>query len=102
MRIDIISVLPELLAGPLDHSIIKRAREKGIAEIHIHDLRDFSRDKHRRVDDYSFGGDSGMVMSIEPIERAINHLRKQREYHEIIYTSQIQVQKISMKSLKNK
>ena len=87
MRIDIITVLPGLLAGPLDHSIIKRAREKGIVEIHVHDLREYSRDKHRRVDDYAFGGDAGMVMSVEPIERAITHLTDQRSYDEIIYTS---------------
>lgn len=87
MRIDIISVLPGLLSGPLDNSIIKRAREKGVVEIHIHDLRNFSRDKHRRVDDYAFGGDAGMVMAIEPIERAIKHLGSERHYDEIIYTS---------------
>ncbi len=87
MRIDIITVLPGLLEGPLDHSIVKRAREKGLAEVHIHALRDFSQDKHRRVDDYPFGGDAGMVMSIEPIERAISHLTSQRSYDEIIYTS---------------
>jgi tRNA (guanine37-N1)-methyltransferase len=87
MRIDIITVLPGLLAGPLDHSIIKRAREKGLVEIQVHDLREFSQDKHRRVDDYPFGGDAGMVMSVEPIERAITHLTKQRNYDEIIYTS---------------
>ncbi len=87
MRIDIITVLPHLLKGPLDHSIIKRAREKGVVKIYIHDLRDFSIDKHRRVDDYAFGGDAGMVMQIEPIERAISHLTAAREYDEIIYTS---------------
>ena len=87
MRIDIITVLPQLLEGPLNHSIVKRAREKGLLELHIHDLRDFSLDKHRRVDDYAFGGDAGMVMSIEPIHRAISHLSSQREYDEIIYTS---------------
>ncbi len=87
MRIEIITVLPALLAGPIDHSIIKRAREKGLVEIYIHDLREFSKDKHRRVDDYAFGGDAGMVMSIEPIEAAINHLTSQRNYDEIIYTS---------------
>lgn len=87
MRIDIITVLPQLLEGPLNHSIVKRAREKGLVDLHIHDLRDFSLDKHRRVDDYAFGGDAGMVMSIEPIHRAISHLRSQREYDEIIYTS---------------
>jgi len=87
MRIDIITVLPALLNGPLDHSIIKRARDKGVAEIHIHDLRDFSHDKHRRVDDYAFGGEAGMVMMVEPIERAIRHLSDERDYDEIIYTS---------------
>ncbi|MDX2430083.1 MAG: tRNA (guanosine(37)-N1)-methyltransferase TrmD [Bacteroides sp.] len=87
MRIDIITVLPDLLSGPLDHSIIKRARDKGVVEIHIHDLKDFSTNKHRRVDDYAFGGDAGMVMMVEPIERAINHLSSEREYDEIIYTS---------------
>jgi len=87
MRIDIISVLPQLLTGPLDHSIVKRAREKGLLELHVHDLRDFSQDKHRRVDDYAFGGDAGMVMCVEPIERAISYLSSQREYDEIIYTS---------------
>lgn len=87
MRIDIISVLPQLLTGPLDYSIVKRAREKGLLEVHVHDLRDFSLDKHRRVDDYAFGGDAGMVMCIEPIERAISHLCEQRDYDEVIYTS---------------
>jgi tRNA (guanine37-N1)-methyltransferase len=87
MRIDIITVLPPLLEGPLNHSIVKRAREKGLVEIHIHDLRDFSLDKHRRVDDYAFGGEAGMVMSIEPIHRAIRQLTSEREYDEIIYTS---------------
>jgi tRNA (guanine37-N1)-methyltransferase len=87
MRIDIISVLPQLLTGPLDHSIVHRAREKGLVEVHVHNLRDFSQDKHRRVDDYAFGGDAGMVMCIEPIERALSHLKAQRLYDEIIYTS---------------
>jgi tRNA (guanine37-N1)-methyltransferase len=87
MRIDIITVLPELLSGPLDHSILKRARKKGVVEIHVHDLRDFANDKHRRVDDYAFGGEAGMVMMVEPIEKAINHLSSERDYDEIIYTS---------------
>lgn len=87
MRIDIITVLPGLLSGPLDNSIIKRAKEKGVVEIHVHDLRNFSTDKHRSVDDYAFGGDAGMVMTIEPIERAISHLSSERDYDEIIYTS---------------
>lgn len=87
MRIDIITVLPQLLDGPLGHSIVRRARDKGLVELYIHDLRDFSRDKHRRVDDYAFGGDAGMVMSVEPVYRAISHLTSQRKYDEIIYTS---------------
>ena len=87
MRFDIITALPQLLEGPLNHSIVKRAREKGLVDLHIHDLRDFSLDKHRKVDDYAFGGDAGMVMSIEPIHRAISHLSSQREYDDIIYTS---------------
>ena len=87
MRIDIITVLPKLLEGPIDHSIIKRARKKGLVDIHVHDLRDYSLDKHRRVDDYAFGGDAGMVMRIEPIHRAITQLTSQRKYDEIIYTS---------------
>lgn len=87
MRIDIITVLPPLLEGPLNHSIVKRVQDKGLAEIHIHDLRDYSTNKHRNVDDYSFGGDAGMVMSIEPIHKAITHLTSQRDYDDIIYTS---------------
>jgi len=87
MRFDIITVLPDLLKGPMDHSIIKRARDKGLVELYLHDLRDYSLDKHRRVDDYAFGGEAGMVMCIEPIERAIGHLTEQRAYDEIIYTS---------------
>lgn len=87
MRIDIITVLPDLLRGPFDHSIIKRAREKGLAEIFLHDLRDFSLDKHRRVDDYAFGGDAGMVLAVDPIHRAISQLTDERKYQEIIYTS---------------
>ena len=87
MRIDIITVLPKLLDGPLNHSIVKRASEKGLVEIHVHDLRNFSLDKHRRVDDYPFGGDAGMVMAIEPIQRVITHLSSQRSYDEVIYTS---------------
>ena len=87
MRIDIITVLPEILDGPLNHSIIKRAKEKGLAEIIIHNLRDFSEDKHKRVDDYPFSKGAGMVMTIQPIEKAIKSLTKEREYDEIIYTS---------------
>jgi tRNA (guanine37-N1)-methyltransferase len=87
MRIDILSVLPDLLNSPFNHSIVKRVQDKGLVEIFIHDLRDFSTDKHRRVDDYAFGGEAGMVMMIEPVDRAINFLTQQRIYDEIIYTS---------------
>ena len=87
MRIDIITVLPELLESPLNHSILKRAQDKGLAEIHIHNLRDFSEDKHRRVDDYQFSKGAGMVMAVQPIEKAIETLRKERDYDEIIYTT---------------
>lgn len=87
MRIDIITVLPELIQSPLNHSILKRAQDKGFAEIHLHNLRDYSTDKHHRVDDYPFGGSAGMVMQIEPIDRAISALKAQRNYDEIIYTS---------------
>lgn len=87
MRIDILTVLPELLHGPLDHSIIKRARSKSVADVHVHNIRDYSQDKHRRTDDYSFGGDAGMVMTIGPIFRLIEKLKSERDYDEIIYTS---------------
>ena len=87
MRIDIITVLPELLESPLGHSIIKRACNKGLAEINIINLRDFTTDKRRTVDDYQYGGDAGMVMMIEPIDKAISYLKSQRHYDEIIYTS---------------
>jgi tRNA (guanine37-N1)-methyltransferase len=87
MRIDIITVLPELLRSPLDESIIKRAKARGIAEINIINLRDFSADKNRNVDDYPFGGGPGMVMMIEPVYNCIAHLTSQRTYDEIIYTS---------------
>jgi tRNA (guanine37-N1)-methyltransferase len=87
LRIDIITVLPELLESPLNHSIVQRAKNKRLAEIHIHNLRDFSEDKHRTVDDYAYSGDAGMVLMIEPIDKAIEFLKKQREYDEIIYTS---------------
>jgi len=87
MRIDILSVLPELLESPLNHSIIKRACDKGIININIHNIRDYSKDKHKRVDDYPFSGGAGMVMTIEPIANAIGFLKSQRNYDEIIYTS---------------
>lgn len=88
MRIDILTVLPELIESNFSHSIIKRAQDKGLAEIHLHNLRDYSSDlKHRRVDDYPYGGEAGMVMQIEPVDKAIEHLKSEREYDEIIYTS---------------
>jgi len=87
MRIDIITVLPELLEGPLNHSIVKRAREKGLVEINVVNLRDFTKDKYKTVDDYAFGGGAGMVMMIEPVYKAIEELKSEREYDEIIYTS---------------
>ncbi len=87
MRIDILTVLPELLESPLNYSIIKRAQNKGLVEIFIHDIRDFSDNKHRRVDDYCFGGGAGMVIKIEPVYKAVNFLTSVREYDEIIYTS---------------
>ena len=87
MRIDILTVLPELLDSPLNHSIVKRAREKGLVEINVINLRDFASDKYKSVDDYAFGGGAGMVMMIEPVFRAINRLRNERAYDEIIYTS---------------
>lgn len=87
MRIDIITVLPELLESPLNYSIVKRAREKGLVEINIVNLRDFTSDKYKTVDDYAFGGGAGMVMMIEPVFKAIESLKKVRQYDEIIYTS---------------
>ncbi|HAX96777.1 MAG TPA: tRNA (guanosine(37)-N1)-methyltransferase TrmD [Prolixibacteraceae bacterium] len=87
MRIDIITVLPEILSGPFSHSIVKRARDKGLVEIVVHNLRDFSTDKHRRVDDYAFSKGAGMVMTIQPIEAAISYLKSQRDYDEIIFTT---------------
>ena len=87
MRIDILTVLPELLDGPLNNSILKRAQDKGLVEIAVHNLRDYTLDKHRRVDDYPFGGEAAMVMQIVPVDRAISHLKSQRDYDEVIFTS---------------
>ncbi|MDD4847579.1 MAG: tRNA (guanosine(37)-N1)-methyltransferase TrmD [Bacteroidales bacterium] len=87
MRIDILTIFPEMVKAPLDHSIIKRARDKGIAEVYFHNIRDYSTDKHQRVDDYSFGGGAGMVMMIQPIADCIDHLLQERQYDEIIYTA---------------
>lgn len=87
VRIDILTVLPELLTSWFGESILDRARSKGLAEVHVHDLRSWSTDKHRRVDDYPFGGGAGMVMQVEPIHRAITELKGQRAYDEVIYLS---------------
>ncbi len=87
MRIDIITVVPELLASPLNESILKRAQESGHAEIYVHNLRDYTDDKRRTVDDYPFGGEAGMVMKIEPVYRCIEKLKSERDYDEIIFTS---------------
>jgi tRNA (guanine37-N1)-methyltransferase len=85
MRIDIITVLPELIEGFLSHSIPKRAQDKKLVEIHLHNLRDYTTNKHRQVDDYPFGGGAGMVLMIEPIARCIEKLQSERSYDEIIY-----------------
>ena len=87
MRIDILTVVPELLSSPLNESILKRAQESGHAEIHVHNLRDYTDDKRRTVDDYPFGGEAGMVMKIEPVYRCIEKLKSERHYDEIIFTS---------------
>lgn len=87
MRIDIITVLPGMIEGFVRESILARAQQKGLAEIHLHNLRDYTDDKWRRVDDYPYGGFAGMVMQIEPIDRAISALKTERTYDEIIYTS---------------
>ena len=87
MRLDILSVIPEMLEGSLNCSILKRAQEKGLVEIRVHNLRDYSTDKHRRVDDYPFGGQAGMVIQCEPVDRAITALKQERTYDEVIYTS---------------
>ncbi len=87
MRIDIITVLPEMFDSPLGCSILKRAQDKGLVEFGIHNLRDYTTNKHRKVDDYPFGGEAGMVMQIEPIDRCISALKAQREYDEVIFTS---------------
>ena len=85
MRIDIITVLPELLRSPFEASILKRAIDKGLVEVHLHNLRDYATNKHKNVDDYSFGGGAGMVMMIEPIDLCISKLKSERNYDEVIY-----------------
>ena len=87
MRIDIITVLPEMLTGFTQESILARAQQKGLAEIKLHNLRDYSNDKWRRVDDYSYGGFPGMVMKCEPIDNCISALKKERHYDEVIFTT---------------
>ena len=87
MRIDIISAVPELLESPLNHSIIRRARDKGLVEIHIVNLHDYGKGNYKQIDDYGFGGDAGMVIKPEPLYRAITDLTSQRKYDHIIYTS---------------
>jgi len=85
MRIDILTVLPKLFDGPFSESIVKRAQTNNIAELHIHDIRDYSTNKHKKVDDYAFSGDAGMVLQIEPIYRCIAKLQDERTYDEIVY-----------------
>ncbi|MBR8714036.1 tRNA (guanine-N(1)-)-methyltransferase [Porphyromonas levii] len=87
MRVDILTVLPEMLEAFVNTSILKRAQDKGLAEICLHNLRDYTQNKWRRVDDYPFGGSAGMVMQIEPVDNAISALRAERDYDEVIYTS---------------
>ncbi|MGI9547050.1 MAG: tRNA (guanosine(37)-N1)-methyltransferase TrmD [Flavobacteriaceae bacterium] len=85
MRIDIITVLPELLTSPFEASILKRSIDKGIVEVHLHNLRDYTSDSYKQVDDYQFGGGAGMVLMIEPIDKCISALKEEREYDEVIY-----------------
>jgi tRNA (guanine37-N1)-methyltransferase len=87
MRIDILTVVPELLESPLNYSIVKRAREKGLVEIYIHNIRDYGKGSYKQVDDYPFGGDAGMVIMIEPVYNLISKLKSERDYDEIIYMS---------------
>lgn len=87
MRIDILTVVPELLDSPLSHSIVGRARKNGLVEIHVHNIRKYGLGPRLSVDDYSYGGDAGMVMMIEPVEKMIEELKAEREYDEVIYMS---------------
>jgi tRNA (guanine37-N1)-methyltransferase len=87
VRFDILSVAPELIESPFGHSILKRARDKGLLEVNLHNLRDYALGKHRQVDDYPFGGGAGMVMRVEPIAECIEHLQSERTYDAIIYTA---------------
>lgn len=87
MRIDIISAVPALLESPLNHSIVKRAIDKNLVEIHVHDLRDYTEDKHKKIDDYPYGGEPGMVLTPQPIFSCIDQLQSEREYDELIFTA---------------
>ena len=87
MRIDILTVLPEMFQSPLGCSILQRAQNKGLVEFHIHNLRDYTTNKHRKVDDYPFGGEAGMVMQVEPVDRCISALKAERAYDEVIFTA---------------
>ena len=85
MRIDIISAVPKLLDGPFSHSILKRAQDKGLIEIHVHDLRKYSTNKQKSIDDYTYGGGAGMVLQIQPVDDCITELKAQRDYDEVIF-----------------
>jgi len=85
MRIDIITVVPDIFTSPFEASILKRSIEKGLVEVHVHNLRDYTNDNYRTVDDYQYGGGAGMVMLVEPIDKCISQLKSEREYGEIIY-----------------
>jgi len=87
MRIDILTILPDLLSGPFNDSILKRARDKGLVKIVIHNIRDYAQNKHKQVDDYAFGGGAGMVMSVEPIDLLVEKLQKERKYDETIFVT---------------
>lgn len=87
MRIDILTVVPEMIEPFLSCSILKRAQDKGLAELHVHNLRDYTTSRHRKVDDYPFGGEAGMVMQIQPIDTCISALKAERDYDEVIFTS---------------
>jgi len=85
MRFDIISAVPELLESPLSHSILKRAQDRGLIEVHVHNLRDYAEGKHKQIDDYAFGGEAGMVMMVEPVAKCIDFLKEERAYDEVIF-----------------
>ena len=87
MRIDILTVVPEMFDSPLSCSILKRAQDKGLVEFHVHNLRDYTKNKHRKVDDYPFGGEAGMVMQLQPVDDCITHLKSERDYDEVIFVT---------------